>query len=261
MGELYRARDTRHGRTVAIRIVSPAIAADPLLLERFLGDARAGAALSHPNIAAIYEVGHDRGHHYLASEFVTGQTLRRIVEGQPINPRRAIELAAQIADALADAYADDRVDGAIKSDHIIVTPRGNAKIIDFGLSAQGADRLAADAGHQADIRALGALLAEMLTGKSADGSVPPGALDVPSELQAIVAKALSGEAKERYESAATLAAELRSVAAIASVRTEVANELDVPPPRSIWFEALGWLVLLLMIGAFTWLVWTATGKH
>src|SRR5579872_4367251 len=82
MGELVRARDTRVGRTVALRIVSPAIADDPSTLAEFLKDARAAAAVSHPNIAALYEVGDDGGVHYLACEFVQGQKLKSLIAGR-----------------------------------------------------------------------------------------------------------------------------------------------------------------------------------
>src|SRR5216684_4154230 len=107
IGALYRARDTRLGRTVAVRVVSADISSDPDRLARFLDAARASAAVSHPNIAALYEVGEDGGSHYLACEFVTGQPLSRLIAGRALNPRRAIDLTMQVADALADAYASD----------------------------------------------------------------------------------------------------------------------------------------------------------
>src|SRR6185503_16675435 len=105
MGEVFRARDTRLGRTVAIKVIAPQIADDPGRRERFLEEARAAATLSHPNIAALYEIGEDQGRLFLAFEFVPGESLKTLIGGRPLNPRRAIDLAVQVADALADAQA------------------------------------------------------------------------------------------------------------------------------------------------------------
>src|SRR5665213_2261562 len=135
LGDVYRARDTRLGRTVAIKVVAPAIAGDRDRRERLLGDARATMALSQPNIAALYEIGEDQGELFLVFEFVPGETLKIAIAGRPLNSRRAVDLAVQIADALADAHAAGIVDGDLSPDTIIVTPKGNAKILDVGLGA------------------------------------------------------------------------------------------------------------------------------
>src|SRR6476659_6832682 len=105
MGEVYRARDTRLGRTVAIKALPPDVADDPARRDRFMREARAAAALSHPNIAALYEIGDDQGQLFLAFEFVPGETLKAVIGGHALHPRRAIDFAVQIADALADAHA------------------------------------------------------------------------------------------------------------------------------------------------------------
>ena len=101
MGDLYRARDTRAGRTVALRVVAADIADDA----RFLQDARASAALSHPNIAAVYEIGNDQGRLFLVSEYVPGDTLKTVIAGRALNPRHALDHGIQLADALAEAHA------------------------------------------------------------------------------------------------------------------------------------------------------------
>lgn len=264
IGELYRARDTRLGRTVAIRVVSAEIADDPEHLARFLRDARASAGVSHPNIAALYEVGDDGGIHYLACEFVRGQTLRSLIAGRPINPRRAVDLAMQVADALADAHANDLVHGDIRPDTIVVTANGNAKLPDFGLAAwtSGPASRVDRGNQQGDIESLGAVLYEMLTGTSSSAGRRPSEVNarLPREFDPIVEKAMSANPDAGYTSAATLAAELRSLAAILDVRSESAKETVLAPPRGYrWRTAAAWLGVLAALGAIGWLVWTATG--
>src|SRR5206468_11679126 len=101
IGEVYRARDTRHGRTAAIKIVTRRIAADPDRRQRFLLEAQAAAALSHPNIAALYEIGEDQNELFLVFEFVPGESLDRVIGGRPLNPRRAADFPPPVAHALA----------------------------------------------------------------------------------------------------------------------------------------------------------------
>src|ERR1700722_12222753 len=100
IGEVYRARDTRLGRTVAIEVLSPDVSRHAGRRERFLRDAHASAALSHPNIAALYEVAQERDLTYLVCEFVPGEPLTTVVAGRSLNPRRAVDLAIQLADAV-----------------------------------------------------------------------------------------------------------------------------------------------------------------
>src|SRR2546428_1419764 len=106
MGEVYRAGDTRLGRTVAIKVLAADVANDPDRGERFLREARASAALSHPNITALYEIGEDQGHVFLALEHVPGEPLNAVIGDRPMKPPRATHLAVQIADALAHDHAE-----------------------------------------------------------------------------------------------------------------------------------------------------------
>ena len=218
IGEIYRARDTRLGRTVAIEILSPDVSRHPARRERFLQDARASAVLSHPHIAALYEVGQEKDVTYLVCEFVPGEPLTTVVSGRSLNPRRAVELAIQLADALADAHAEGIVHRNLKSNSITVTPKDKTKILDFGLSAwtkrEGStgQKPSEDADYRADILALGAILFEMLTGKlpsAARTPAPPSSLNasVPRELDPIAVKALTKSPDGCYEFAATLAKE------------------------------------------------------
>ena len=113
LGVLYRARDLRYGRTVALRLVAPDLAAEGSTLAALFADAAQAARLSHPAIATLYGSGQEDGRAYLATEFVPGQRLSSMVGGTPINPRRALTLASQLADALALAHAHEIVDGRI----------------------------------------------------------------------------------------------------------------------------------------------------
>ena len=134
MGEVYRARDTRLGRDVAIKVLPPDVAGDAERLGRFEDEARAAAALNHANIMAIYDVGTDGGVSFIVSELLDGQTLRQLLEEQTLAVSRALDLAAQIADGLSAAHAQSLVHRDLKPENIFVTPAGRAKILDFGLA-------------------------------------------------------------------------------------------------------------------------------
>ncbi len=133
MGEVYRATDTRLGRTVALKILPPERVADAERRARFLQEARLAAALHHPHIATILDVGEADGQHYIAMELVEGARLRERITGEPLKVGVLLELALHLADALAEAHARGIVHRDIKSDNIVVTPAGRAKILDFGL--------------------------------------------------------------------------------------------------------------------------------
>jgi len=306
MGEVYRARDTRLGRTVAIKVLAADVADDPERRERFVREARATAALSHPNIAALYEIGEDQGQLFLVFEFVPGETLNHVIGGRPLNPRRAIDFATQIADALADAHAEGIVHRDIKPANIIITPKDKAKVLDFGLAtwtAGGAEReqaaheatvMVTSAGttlgtaaymspeqalgekvdHRTDIFSLGIVLFEMVTGRLpftgttptavalqiVQGTAPPPSSvnrSVPAEIDVIAGRALSKDLAGRYETAATMAAELRSLGAILDVRSEVSEAAGgvaaAAGPRER--SGIGWLVVALLLAALAALAW------
>src|SRR5499426_726350 len=134
MGEVYRARDTRLGREVAIKILPPAVSADPDRLARFEREARSASALNHPNIVTIYEIGVADSVSYISMELVQGTTLRDLLAGGPLPTKRLLALSVQIADGLARAHDAGIVHRDLKPENVMVTREGLVKILDFGLA-------------------------------------------------------------------------------------------------------------------------------
>jgi serine/threonine-protein kinase len=258
LGELYRGRDTRVGRTVSLIVVSPEIAADTTRRAGFLADAKAAAQLSHPNIAAIYEIGVETDRLFLATEFIPGQPLADLIAAHPLNPRRAIDYVTQVADALADAHGAGLPHGALTAQTIVITAKDSAKILDYGLSGWTGDRSTHD--EAGDLTALGLVLFQMLTAKLPPSGWPapaPSSLNrrVPADLDRIVAKLLA-HSDERYTSAATVAAELRAMSAMLDVRSDPE---DVPPivERQAGGSSTKWLVFFLAVAILGGLMWAA----
>jgi serine/threonine protein kinase len=146
MGIVYRATDSRLNRTVALKVIAPDAIADPERKQRFLREARAASALSHPNIVTIHDIGEADGVDFLVMELVSGQSLDRLIpkEGLPI--ARVIEIGQQIASALEAAHAAGIVHRDIKPANIVVADSGQAKILDFGL-AKRFDLLVSETRH------------------------------------------------------------------------------------------------------------------
>ena len=143
MGEVYRARDTRLGREVAVKILPEGLANDPERVSRFEREARSASALSHAHVVAVFDVGREGAHSFIVSEIVDGGNLRDLLDRGPVALRRALELAAQIASGLAEAHEQGVVHRDLKPENILMTKSGDAKIADFGLAklaqAHGAD--------------------------------------------------------------------------------------------------------------------------
>ncbi|HEY1343004.1 MAG TPA: protein kinase, partial [Bryobacteraceae bacterium] len=134
MGEVYRARDTRLDRSVALKVLPPEQAGDPDRTARFLQEARAASALNHPNVAHIYEIGESEGLRFIAMEFVEGETLAARVAGRPLSTDEILDIATQAAGALEEAHSKRIVHRDIKPANIMITPRGQVKVLDFGLA-------------------------------------------------------------------------------------------------------------------------------
>jgi Tol biopolymer transport system component len=244
MGEVYRARDTRLGREVALKILPREVAGDASRRKRFELEARAVAALSHPNIVAVYDVGDEDGMLYIVSELVDGQSLR----GAKFALRKTLDIAAQIASGLGAAHAAGIVHRDLKPANILVTREGRAKILDFGLAkvtakwsedAETATLTAhtepgvvvgtvaymspeqvrgQETDERSDIFSFGLILYELLSGRRAFGGEtkveimsailnqePPEFPDtVPAAVRQIVARCLGKERTNRFQSAQDL---------------------------------------------------------
>jgi serine/threonine-protein kinase len=203
LGDVYRARDLKVGRTVALMMPPPALVSAGERRQKFLEQARAAQSLNHPNIATLFDVVEENGQCYLAYEFAAGPSLRDEMAGRPVNLRRAIELAAQISDALAEGHSRGLVHGDLRPDNIVITPKGSPKILNFGLTgwttsgqaraaAASAEGIGADphgvAGYlspeqalggsideRSDVFSFGVLLQEMLTGRNPFTGAAPSA--------------------------------------------------------------------------------------
>ena len=197
MGDVYRARDSVLKREVAIKVLKPIVSQDPDRLRRFQQEAQAAAALNHPNILAVYQLGTYEGAPYLVSELLEGDTLRQLLQRGPLPVRKAIDFGVQIAHGLAAAHEKGIIHRDLKPENLFVTKDGRVKILDFGLAklkqqpdSDGSEKTLThgteagvvlgtvgymspeqvrgkSADNRADIFTFGAVLYEMLTGQRA----------------------------------------------------------------------------------------------
>jgi eukaryotic-like serine/threonine-protein kinase len=178
MGEVYRAHDARLDRIVAIKILPVSFSADPDRLQRFAQEARAAAALNHPNILSIFDIGDNRGAPYVVSELLEGETLRDCLNRGPMSVRKAIDYALQVARGLAAAHEKGIVHRDLKPENLFITNDGRVKILDFGLAKLTRPELARESGDAPTIQAVtepgvvmgtvGYMSPEQVRGKDAD---------------------------------------------------------------------------------------------
>jgi serine/threonine protein kinase len=272
-GELFRARDTKKGRTVAIRIL-PADFVDSANRRAFIESARGLAVLSHPNVTTLFDIGQHNGRIFIVFEYLKGQSLRSEMGGRPMNVRRVLELGIQMADAIANAHACGYAHCGLSPDSVVITAKGHAKIPALALASR--DGFAApdtaelhdyDAPEEArglpsdersDIYSVGAVMYETLTGRRPmhRGAAAPSASNphVPPELDEVVLRAVAPNPDNRYQSAAAFAAQLRSVDALLDARGTLSDEEDDDEATShnLARVILTATAILLGAGALAW---------
>jgi serine/threonine protein kinase/Tol biopolymer transport system component len=264
MGEVYLAHDPRLNRRVALKLLPAGIADERARVRRFEQEARAASAISHPNVAHIYEIGEELGRRYIAMEYVRGRTLRQVLQPGPLGVCEALDIAIQTATALAAAHEAGVFHRDIKPENIMLHDDGYVKVLDFGLAKLVENRLYArtpeattlpslhtepellmgtsdymspeqvrrqPADERTDLWSLGVVLYEMLVGRRPfTGREPREVIvailerepeplsharpELSPALQEVVSRALQKRTKERYQSAQSMASELRRVRSI-----------------------------------------------
>lgn len=266
MGIVYKAHDTKLDRDVALKFLPPHLATDPLEKERFLREARAASALNHPNITTVFEIDEYYDQIFLAMELVEGKSLKELVKSETLPIKKVLDIAVQVCEGLTAAAEKGVVHRDIKSDNILLTPKNQIKIMDFGLAKfKGAGQLTQtgstvgtaaymspeqasgeEVDHRSDIFSFGVVLYELLTGKLPFRGEHAGGLaysilneealplarfndKVTMELQRIVSKALVKDKSERYQHIDDMTADLRRE----RKALEYAKAPVVPQPEAI----------------------------
>jgi len=279
MGEVYRARDSRLGREVALKVLEPSVAADPDYRLRFEREAQSASALNHPNVVTIYSVGEDDEVAFIAMELVQGQTLRQLMD-TPLSVVTVLDIGLQLAAALCAAHAIGVVHRDLKPENIMMTPSGLVKVLDFGIARRDGAPDEGDttagtlaymspeqvlgwpAGPPSDQFSLGAVLYELLTGKPAfhresrrdtraaivnEQPAPIEAFNThaPAALRHIVARCLSKQPELRFPTADDLERALRQVRDDESRR---------PTRRQLLWIGAG-TAAAAITGTTTWMLW------
>ncbi len=246
MGIVYKAEDTKLKRNVALKFLPPELIQDEEAKERFVLEAQAAAALSHPNICTIHEIDEEEGKSFIAMEYVEGQTLRAKIEKGPLELDKALDISIQVTEGLEEAHKKGIIHRDIKSANIMVTDKGQVKVMDFGLAKVKGGTLLTREGttlgtvaymspeqakgqevdNRSDIWSLGIVLYEMLSGQlpfkgDREASIlysvvheEPKPLkeikrNLPPELQQIITRSLKKKPESRYSSAAEMLKDLQ----------------------------------------------------
>jgi serine/threonine protein kinase/Flp pilus assembly protein TadD len=266
MGEVWKARDTRLDRDVAVKFIAEELTHDGVAVELFEREARAAAAISHPNICTVYDIGERAGRPFLAMELLEGDTLKRRLEAGSISSDALLTWGIEIADGLAAAHSAGIVHRDLKPANLFITARGQAKILDFGLAklrgeahpdtATGSG-VAGTPGYMSpeqlrgekldartDLFSFGAVLYEMATG-ALPGKMPESAStrnpQVPVELDRIIAKALEQDPEVRYQHASDLRGDLKRLKRDSNSGRLPSQSLPAKP-RSAAAQHRGWFI-------------------
>ncbi len=293
MGEVWKARDTRLDRDVAVKFIAEELTHDSTAVQLFEREARAAAAINHPNICAIYDIGERNGRPFLALELLAGDNLKRRLEAGAIAPDLLLTWAIEIADGLEAAHSAGIVHRDLKPANLFVTARGQAKILDFGLAKLRrdasretvADGAAGTPGYMSpeqmrgeeldsrtDLYSFGAVLHEMATGRLR-GKIPEPASPrtplLPAELDRIVAKALEPDREVRYQHASDIRGDLKRLKRDSDSGRLAPSQVRAQPnrahlPHRGWFIAAGAVAAAAMAAGAIYYVRAAhkfTGKN
>ena len=283
MGVVYKARQPKLNRLVALKILAPEKGADPKFAERFLREAQALARLSHPNIVTVHDFGEADGLYYLLMEYVDGVTLRQLLQTRKIAPEEALGIVPKICEALQFAHELGVVHRDIKPENVLLDKQGRVKIADFGIAkimvgarpalgrgdhGEDQDRSSArrttwrrsrwrqpqSVDHRADIYSLGVVFYEMLTGELPLGNFQPPSkkVQVDVRLDEVVLHALEKEPERRYQHASEVKTDVETIATSpagrhpAPVSPSFVSGIKSSKPAAIWFAVI---VLALLIPA------------
>jgi hypothetical protein len=240
MGAVYKARQAKLDRLVAVKVLPPQAARDPAFAERFTREARSLARLSHPGVVTIYDFGESQGLYFFTMEFVDGRTLRELLQAGDLTVAGALQIVPQVCDALQYAHDEGIVHRDIKPENILLDQRGRVKIADFGLArivglspaylsltaphevmgtlyymAPEQVTRSHPVDHRADLYSLGVVFYEMLTGELPLGRFAPPShkAQIDPRLDAVVLRALSREPEQRYQDAGALKKDVEAVQA------------------------------------------------
>ncbi len=279
MGVVYKARQIRLNRVVALKLLRTKCSQDPSLAERFSREARALAKLSHPNIVGVHDFGQAGDRLFLIMEFVDGTDLRRMLTQKTLTPQAALAFVPAICDALQFAHEEGIVHRDIKPENILIDKRGRVRIADFGLArllvrgqhewtltgtrqVMGTPHYMApeqmehpqEVDHRADIFSLGVVIYEMLTGELPLGrfDLPSKKLDIDVRLDKIVLRTLEKEPSRRYQHVSDVQTDVERLSAPANAQLGALN-LDFTRP-AIYIPACGFLTasaIDLMVGLAT----------
>jgi tRNA A-37 threonylcarbamoyl transferase component Bud32 len=286
MGAVYKARQTKLDRIVALKLLPPEWGSDPAFAERFTREARTLAKLNHPHVVAVYDFGEAGGLYYLVMEYVDGPNLREVLNAGRLSPEQALAVVPQVCDALQYAHEEGVVHRDIKPENILLDRRGRVKIADFGLAKllnrpraeftltgsrqvmgtldymapeQRHSPLQID--HRADIYSLGVVFYEMLTGELPLGRFAPPSQKaaVDARLDDVVFRALETEPERRYQSISEVKSEVEAITGsrvparpAAGLR---AGGREVTELEQTLYEVRGPATGLLVAGILTPLAW------
>ena len=290
MGEVYLAHDAKLDRPVAIKFLSPELAADRDRLRRFHQEARAASSLNHPHIVVVHDFGELDGRPYIVTEFIEGETLGHRLRQGPLQLRDVVDIGVQMTSALAAAHARGLVHRDIKPDNVMVRPDGYVKVVDFGLAKLAAVTSSSDAidrdgitqtgvvlgtprymspeqarglelDARTDVWSAGIVLHEIVTGVLPHRDSDSLDSTLPIEFRRIVRKALETDRALRYQNAAELCADLKQVRrqTDSMPSAEAAARVTPPGARSRWLvgrtragAAMAGVILASLVAFVVW---------